>query len=326
MPSPKNVLALHRAPAAPGLAQALEAAGLAVRVTRNMAETWALAREWQPAAIVLDPTSADPDGLELRSLLTLADDPAGPAALVITDTPEALTAHARVLDDFLPTGLDPEAVARRLRFAVARRQALARLHAERENLLKLTITDFKTGLFNDRHFHQRCHEEVSRARRQGQPLGLLMIDFDDFKAINDEHDHAFGDHVLVAFAATLRSRLRDFDVAARLGGDEFAVLLPNTGLPDAVHIAQRVRDTLAETVMSDRGHRTRLSVSIGVASWSPTADQDFDDELKGADQALLQAKRAGRGRVWVFDGEPAAAAEDEPGDKDRSSRGRARKG
>ncbi len=321
MTTQRILIANHAAPALQGLEQALIDEGLEVRTSANMAATWAQAREWDPDAVILSPLDLDPGGTEIRSLLQLAADPEGPAVLVITEDPRVLEQHARTLDDFLPPHLDPPAVLRRLRFAVARREALSRLATEREALLQQTITDFKTGLFNDRYFHTRCKEECSRAQRQDQHLGVLMIDFDDFKAINDEHDHSFGDHVLLGFARTMRSRLRDFDVPARLGGDEFAVLLPSTRLSDAASIAQRLCDSLAEMTFSDGDHSTRLTVSIGVASWNPGGKRTFDEEFKGADRALLRAKKAGRGGIWTFDGRSRAYTP-KNGPKTPSSKGR----
>jgi diguanylate cyclase (GGDEF)-like protein len=140
-----------------------------------------------------------------------------------------------------------------------------------------------------------------------------MIDFDDFKGINDQNDHAFGYHVLLWFARTLKSRLRDFDIPARLGGDEFAVLLPNTRLNDAVTIAERIGEAVSGTPIEDRGHRCQLTVSIGAVSWNPEGKRTFDEELKGADRALLDAKKLGRNRICTYDGqvkphEPGAAA------------------
>ncbi len=308
MRAPKILLALHSSPGRPDLADELAARGLEVRLSNNMASTWAQAREWGPDAVLLASLSDDPAGPELGSLLRLARDPGGPALLVMTDAPETLLGPelthdlAVEVDDFVPTDLHAKAIARRVRIAVTRNEAIGRLNAERDDLLQKTITDFKTGLFNDRHFKQRSHQEMSRAQRQEHPLGVIMIDFDDFKRINDDCDHAFGDHTLRTFARALQGGLREFDVPARLGGDEFAVLLPNTKLADAVTIAERLQRSVRELEIRDRDHSARLTVSMGVASWSPTGERSFEATQQGADHALLEAKRLGRDGICVFDG------------------------
>jgi diguanylate cyclase (GGDEF)-like protein len=301
MTSPRILLALHRGDLGSSLVEGLPVRGLRVEVSRNMAETWVLVRQGQPDAVVLAPLSTDVGSAEFTSLLELAASPGGPAILVLTDDPAYLEGHIESVDDFLHPDMDPDLAARRVSFALARKAAIARLQTERADLLRQTITDFKTGLFNDRYFAKRSREEVSRARRQDQPIGVLMIDFDGFKAINDVHGHAFGDHTLTTFAECLRRSLRDFDVAARVGGDEFAVLLPGTHLGDAAGIAERIRATVSSLPIEHEGRRTALSVSIGVAGWSPTTETSLDASLRGADQALLQAKALGPGRICLFE-------------------------
>lgn len=266
-----------------------------------MAETWILVRKSLPDAVLLAPLSREVDSAEFSSLLALSASPGGPAILVLTEDPAFLEGRIDAVDDFLHPALDPDLAARRIRFALARKAAIARLQSERSSLLRQTITDFKTGLFNDRYFATRCREEVSRARRSDQPIGVLMIDFDGFKTINDVHGHPFGDYTLSTFANSLRQNLRDFDVAARVGGDEFAVLLPGTHLEDATGIAERIRATVGSLTIEHEGRRAALSVSIGVAGWTPATEGSLDAVVQGADKALLQAKNLGPGRICVYD-------------------------
>jgi diguanylate cyclase (GGDEF)-like protein len=301
MTSPRILLALHRGELGSGLADGLPVRGLRVEVSRNMAETWVLVRKNLPDAVLLAPLSREVDSAEFSSLLALAASPGGPAILVVTDDPGFLEGRIDAVDDYLHPGMDPDLAARRVRFALARKAAIARLQSERASLLRQTITDFKTGLFNDRYFAERSREEVSRARRGDQPIGVLMIDFDGFKAINDVHGHPFGDHALTTFADCLRHNLRDFDVAARVGGDEFAVLLPGSHLEDATGIAERIRATVGSLTIEHEGRRAALSVSIGVAAWTPASEASLDATVRGADKALLQAKGLGPGRICLHD-------------------------
>ena len=299
MSGPKTLIALHRAGAAPGLAEALAARGVPVHVTRNMADTWLAVRNTAPEAVIVAPLSTDVDSVEFCSLMRLSGAPQGPAVLVLTDGPEFLEPRASAVDDYLPTAVDGEAALGRLRFAVARRAELSRLREEREQLRRQSMTDFKTGLFNDRCFAERSREEVSRARRQGQPLGVVMLDLDAFKAINDVHGHAFGDHSLRTFALHLRRNLRNFDISARMGGDEFAVLLPGTRVRDALLVAERIHTSLSGLNIEFDERHAVLSVSMGVAAWSPQGDAVFDHTLRDADTALLLAKQQGRGRIAI---------------------------
>ena len=293
------MIALHRAGVAPGLADGLAARGVPVQVTRNMADTWLAVRDTLPQAVVVAPLSSDIDSVEFASLMRLSSGLQGPAVLVLTDGPEFLEPCAASIDDYLPTGVGAEEATGRLRLAVARRSELLRLREEREQLRRQSMTDFKTGLFNDRCFAERSREEVSRARRQGQPVGVLMIDLDGFKALNDAHGHAFGDYALRTFATHLRRNLRNFDISARMGGDEFAVLLPGTRTPDALNVAERIHGSVSGLAIELDGRRAILSTSMGVAAWTPQGDLVFEHTLRDADTALLLAKQQGRGRIAV---------------------------
>ncbi|HEU4430055.1 MAG TPA: diguanylate cyclase [Myxococcota bacterium] len=161
-----------------------------------------------------------------------------------------------------------------------------------EVLEQLSITDGLTHLHNHRHFHDQFAREVKRADRSGQPLCLLLIDIDDFKALNDRHGHAAGDAVLAAAAQLINDQVRESDYLARYGGEEFALLLPQTELDGAVALAEKIRVALAQhAFLLQNGERTvGLTVSIGVARHSVTADETFD----AADRALYEAKAAGK--------------------------------
>jgi diguanylate cyclase (GGDEF)-like protein len=156
-----------------------------------------------------------------------------------------------------------------------------------ERIRRMADRDALTGLANPRVFRRRAAAAERAAVRHRTPLGVLVIDIDDFKRVNDDHGHAHGDRVLLSAAGILRDHARSTDLAGRLGGDELALLLPRT-TPDAVEaVAERIARAL--TV---RG----VHVSIGVATL-PGERADGDDLLEAADQALLRAKRAGKHRI-----------------------------
>jgi len=156
----------------------------------------------------------------------------------------------------------------------------------------LASTDELTGCRVRRVLRQRTEEEIERALRCGSSLTLLMIDVDQFKAVNDNYGHVIGDQVLAAIGRILLSNVRTFDVASRLGGDEFALLLPETDVKGAVIVAERIfRDLAAEGDVP-------ITISIGVSSLDrmlPTVEHLFDE----ADLALYQVKRAGRDAIAV---------------------------
>ncbi len=164
--------------------------------------------------------------------------------------------------------------------------------------------DALTGVFSRGAFLDMVGKEIERARRHGHPLSLLMVDLDHFKSVNDRHGHLVGDRVLAEFARRVDGQLRRPDVFGRYGGEEFAVLLPETLLADALHVAERIRTAVAA---ESAPGLPPCTVSIGVAQWH--AGWDTDGLLAEADAALYQAKRGGRNRVLaVAAGEAAGAA------------------
>ena len=165
-----------------------------------------------------------------------------------------------------------------------------------ERLLAIALIDPLTGLFNVRHFEERLEAELARSQRYGVPLSLLSIDVDGLKSINDVRGHRDGDLAIVAVAESIRTNLRNTDVAARVGGDEFAILCSHTHGEDAETLANRIR---ASVRSSGHGALTfRLSVSIGVGSVAG-GEGSREDLLAAADHALYEAKRGGRDRVAV---------------------------
>jgi len=171
--------------------------------------------------------------------------------------------------------------------------ALARAYSHRAAEARAS-TDALTGLPNRRYFDEFCGL-LARRRRSGDAVGVLMIDIDRFKALNDTYGHATGDEVLRAVAGAIVAAVREDDVPARYGGEEFVVLLRNPGLDVAFEVGERVRAAVAELDLK-RFDVAGVSVSVGVAV-SMHPDQPIEELVGLADQALYRAKRAGRDRV-----------------------------
>ncbi|HEX5693239.1 MAG TPA: GGDEF domain-containing protein, partial [Arenimonas sp.] len=171
------------------------------------------------------------------------------------------------------------------------------MHTERayEALRKLATVDQLTGVLARGGLVEQGERLVSEARRHGRPLAVLLMDMDQFKAVNDSLGHAAGDGVLKHLAARARLVLRGEDVLGRLGGDEFVALLPSTDADGARVVAERLRDAINHAHMLHRGEEVPVPVSIGVAQVGE--DEALETALLRADQAMYQAKRAGGDRV-----------------------------
>ena len=170
-----------------------------------------------------------------------------------------------------------------------------------------SLRDGLTGCFNRGHGLETLDGELRRARRSRQPLSILMFDIDHFKTINDELGHLRGDDLLRAVGAQLTRILRSTDVRCRYGGDEFLVILPDTPLIGAQQVAESVRREMTTLAMVTDGKTVPVTVSIGVAAAGPE-ELGATALVKRADDALYQAKRAGRDRFSVADAVAAPAA------------------
>ena len=162
----------------------------------------------------------------------------------------------------------------------------------------LALTDELTGLHNRRHIQHTLHQQLAQAQRSGQPLGLLLLDVDWFKRINDEHGHLSGDRVLRELAAHLRAELRTQDIIGRWGGEEFMALLPGTSLAQAQQLAERLRQSIERVRFHGHdGQSLQVSVSMGVHSSQYGAHASAEQLVREADGALYRAKAQGRNRV-----------------------------
>lgn len=170
---------------------------------------------------------------------------------------------------------------------------LAALRASQEELVRFANLDELTGLANRRQFLDVCAEEISRAKRYGQPLAFLEIDLDFFKRINDAYGHPAGDAVLQAFARIGEQCLRDVDSFGRLGGEEFGMLLPNTNADGALHLAERIVAAAAACEVLTGELKLRFTVSVGSTELGPD-DSCFEPVFARADKALYEAKAGGR--------------------------------
>lgn len=189
----------------------------------------------------------------------------------------------------------------------SRTQELAAINTQladaNQHLQKMATSDSLTGAFNRRYANDYLDIELARSHRYGRTFGVLFLDLDDFKLVNDEHGHQVGDQVLVRLAERLdpgRNGMRKSDLLARFGGEEFLMLLPETDREGAAIKAERVRKGVEELDWSELlgpDHKS-VTVSIGVAVF-PDDGETVDEIIKAADTALYASKRAGKNRVTL---------------------------
>ena len=165
-----------------------------------------------------------------------------------------------------------------------------------EEATRLSITDGLTGLWNRRLFDLRMNEELQRAIRFQEPFGLLLVDLDHFKSVNDRFGHQAGDAVLVELARRLTDATREVDVVTRFGGEEFALVLPKTPVQGTRRLADKVREVVADEPFAAGNVSIPVTVSVGAAAY-PDHGLSTADLLAAADAALYRAKENGRNRV-----------------------------
>lgn len=179
------------------------------------------------------------------------------------------------------------------------------LQRANEILSQLSITDGLTKLHNHRYFQDHLTREIKRVSRTKQPLALILLDIDDFKLLNDTYGHAAGDDVLTSLAAIMNDSARESDLIARYGGEEFVILMPNTDLAGAVHLAEKIRMAVETTrlIIGDGMKPIEITISLGVAVYDGNRREFFSE----ADRALYQAKAAGKNCVIIAGSDNADA-------------------
>ncbi|MBV8519572.1 MAG: diguanylate cyclase [Acidobacteria bacterium] len=280
------------------LRRRLERAGYVVRTAGTIAEARAAARVMPWDLVLLDRGLPDGDGFELCRELRAAS-PHGYIILLTGESSDEakLDGFRSGADDYVTKPFLHEELFARIRAGIRIVTLQRALLESNRRLEELSLTDGLTALRNRRAFDEELAAAHELARRYDRPLSLAIIDVDHFKGMNDTHGHAAGDAVLRAVAQLIAGSTRATDFVARIGGEEFAVLLPETGLFDAMQFAEKIRASVAAATIRTGEVAHRITVSVGIASEPHTSITNATCLFEAADQALYRAKQNGRNRV-----------------------------
>jgi two-component system, cell cycle response regulator len=255
-----------------------------------------------PDLILLDVFMPKVSGFDLlRELRSAPRTATTPIILIsaLSDTQHIVEGLELGANDYVTKPIVMPILTARMEALLRSSELVRRLEVQTELLAKLAAFDDLTGSYNRRSLFHHLEAELSRSRRYGRSLSVLMADIDHFKKVNDQYGHLVGDQALRWVATTLQNELRSMDFLCRYGGEEFCAILPETNRPGAARAAERIRSALERHVFVTDGLSLSLTVSVGGASWTPSDDQEIPDLLARADRALLDAKRAGRNQIQI---------------------------
>lgn len=203
-------------------------------------------------------------------------------------------------DDYIVKPFVPLELLARIRTHLRIRDLHEQLMIANEKLKELVETDDLTGLSNMRSLYQKLEYELQRARRFGREVSVVMMDMDNFKDVNDGHDHLFGSFVLSEIGKIIKQNTRNIDLPARYGGDEFLVVLTETSEEGCRHFCERLRQAIESYEFISGQDKMMLTTSIGFAVSDPLEQITARDLVRRADHALYEAKRSGRNKVCKY--------------------------
>jgi two-component system, cell cycle response regulator len=293
----------------------LVAGGHTVVEAARGADALALCREQQPDVVLLDVEMPGMSGWDV--LAAMKADPGLRDVPVVfltgrSDTADMVDGLRLGAHDYLRKPCEPTELLARVQAAARVKRLQDELRQRNEELDLVSRTDALTGLRNRRHVEEYLTKLVSLARRNVEPIAVLIVDIDHFKSVNDGHGHDAGDAVLREVAGRMVDSVRLEDMVGRWGGEEFLVVLPNTAAQGAAELAERLRQVVAgEPCPLPDGGAVPVTISLGCAA---SVIDDAATLVRSADAAMYEAKESGRNRVVV-----AASDELQRGTAPRSS-------
>lgn len=263
-------------------------AGFVAQVINDPLKTLEALDERPPELILLDMNMPGASGAEIAKVIRQQDAYLSiPIVFLSAESDVGRQREAMSLggDEFLQKPIEPAHLISAVRSRVIRYRALR----------ALMVRDSLTGLLNHTSFKERLRAEAARAKRQGKPLSVALIDIDFFKKVNDSYGHPAGDRVIKNLSRLLKQRLRGADVIGRYGGEEFAVALPDTGIETALHVLDNIRERFAGIVQHAGDKTFQVTLSAGIAQHADYSDGEA--LIQAADEALYAAKHGGRNQV-----------------------------
>ena len=272
----------------------LESRGYNCVTARNGVDALRLAEEKNPDAILLDIQMPVMDGYEVCRRLKQNEATRSIPLLFLTARYRDHLEVAKGLDlganDYVTKPFSSQEL-------LARVGVMVRLRSAEEEIRKVSQTDDLTGLHNRRFLQDRLDQELHRAVRGSGMISCILLDIDHFKTINDSHGHSAGDFILSSVAEIMRQHIRKSDLAVRFGGDEFLLILFDNDKRGAMRVAERIRTDVASRNFPFDGRRVPVTVSSGVSAYPEDGMRTSQELLDKADQALYDAKAAGRNVV-----------------------------
>ena len=254
--------------------------------------------------VLTDWVMPEMDGLELCRAIRETDTPGYVFIVLLTandSKDDIVTGLKAGADDYLTKPFNHAELIARLSTGKRILELERSLKEANEEIRILSITDPLTGCYNRAYLTERLPQEISRARRYGHPLSLILSDIDHFKKVNDTHGHLIGDHVLKEFVKCFMELIRhNVDWVARYGGEEVLIILPETDVKHAILLAERLRNNLSQRVIEIQGKQIGITASFGITGFDPTTpDEKISPEymINEADKFMYQAKKEGRNRV-----------------------------
>jgi diguanylate cyclase (GGDEF)-like protein len=253
-----------------------------------------------PQLAILDWMMPGMDGLQVcRAVRQLGAEPYTYILLLTSRNrkEDIVTGLEAGADDYVTKPFDAHELQVRLRAGRRILDLQTELITAREIQRQQAMHDVLTGALNRGTILENLKRELSRARRDDAQVGVIMVDLDHFKWINDTYGHLVGDMVLREFAFRTQNLLRQHDLVGRYGGEEFLVVLPSCNALEAAQVAERIREGLAAIPISTPDTQILVTASFGVTASHGTPEEDVDSLLRAADTALYRAKKEGRNRV-----------------------------
>ncbi|MEH2084090.1 MAG: PleD family two-component system response regulator [Nostoc sp.] len=280
----------------------LEREGYQIAEAENGIEAINVFNQLHPDIVLLDAIMPDMDGFECCTQLELLDCNKHTPVLMITglDDQESVDrAFAVGAIDFVTKPIHWPVLRQRVKRLIQQSQLQQKLEAVNLELQRLVTIDGLTQVANRRGFEEYFSQEWQRLKREQRPLSLILCDVDFFKLYNDTYGHRVGDRCLQKIAQAFKDIIKSpGDLVARYGGEEFAVILPNTDTKGATHVADKICRAVRTLAIPHHNSQvsSHVTISVGFTTEIPQPDSDLEEMIAAADQALYEAKAAGRDR------------------------------